>query len=80
MRVSRPGERRRRSIAAPTRRSRRPNRRRRPRGIDHRQRCERAVVPVIPVSLAAQLSLALVVLGLLVFAMASLRELWNRQP
>jgi hypothetical protein len=35
---------------------------------------------VIPVSLAAQLSLALVILGLLVFAMASLRQLWNRQP
>ena len=42
------------------------------------QRCELAVVPVIPVSLAVQLCLALVALGLLVFAMAAMQQLWNR--
>jgi hypothetical protein len=42
------------------------------------QRWELAVVPVIPVSLAVQLCLALVALGLLVFAMASLQQRWNR--
>lgn len=48
--------------------------------VDHRQRCELAVVPVIPVSLAVQLSVALIAAGLLVFAIASLQELWKRQP
>ena len=48
--------------------------------VDHRQRCEPAVVPVIPVSLAVQLSVALVAAGLLVFAIASLQQLWKRQP
>ncbi len=36
------------------------------------------MVPVIPVSLAVQLCLALVALGLLVFAMAAMQQLWNR--
>jgi hypothetical protein len=35
---------------------------------------------VIPVSLAVQLSLTLVAIGLLVFAIASLQQLWKRQP
>ncbi|MEY4359940.1 MAG: hypothetical protein RLZZ631_1426 [Cyanobacteriota bacterium] len=38
------------------------------------------MVPVIPVSLAVQLSVALVAAGLLVFAIASLQQLWKRQP
>jgi len=33
---------------------------------------------VIPVSLAVQLCLTLVVLGLLVFVVAALQQLWNR--
>lgn len=78
MRTSIPAEHRSRSIPAPTLRLCRPNRRRPASAIDHRQRCELAVVPVIPVSLAVQLCLALVVLGLLVFAMAAMQQLWNR--
>lgn len=73
-----PTERRSRSIPAPALRLCRPNRRRPAKAIDHRQRCELVVVPVIPVSLAVQLCLALVVLGLLVFAMAAMQQLWNR--
>lgn len=38
------------------------------------------MVPVIPVSLSVQLSVALVVSGLLVFAIASLQQRWTRQP
>lgn len=78
MRAFTPAERRSRSIPAPVPRLCRSNRRLPAGGIDHRQRWELAVVPVIPVSLAVQLCLALVVLGLLVFAMASLQQLWNR--
>ena len=80
MRAFSPTERRSRSIPAPTLRLCRPNRRRPASAIDHRQRCESAVVPVIPVSLAVQLSVALVAAGLLVFAIASLQQLWKRQP
>jgi hypothetical protein len=38
------------------------------------------MVPVIPVSLAVQLCVTLVAAGLLVFAIASLQQLWKRQP
>ncbi|WP_438981858.1 hypothetical protein [Vulcanococcus sp.] len=39
-----------------------------------------AVIPVIPVSLAVQLCAALIAAGLLVFVLASLQQLWKRQP
>ena len=78
MRASIPAERRSRSIPAPALRLCRPNRRLLASAIDHKQRWELAVVPLIPVSLAVQLCLALVALGLLVFAMASLQQRWNR--
>ena len=78
MRASIPAERRSRSIPAPALRLCRPNRRLQASAIDHKQRWELAVVPVIPVSLAVQLCLALVALGLLVFAMAAMQQLWNR--